>query len=90
MLRKEVDELQLLKKQVKELSEEMNAIKAVIKLDQHRFSDQQFGHNMGKIIGKMMFNNGNKSNYNKQLLNHFYKLFSHCINSPSSFYNSGQ
>ena len=90
MLRKEVDELQLLKSQIKELNEEMNALKALIKSDQHRFLDQQFSHNMGKTIGKMMFNNGNNSNYNKQLLNQFYKLFSHSMNAPHSFYNSGQ
>ena len=89
MLRQENSyELQELKAQVKELSDEVMNLKMSMKTDIYKaFGDQALGRNIGKTMGNALFRNSGNSNYNKQLLGQFYNMFSNSLNVPNSFGN---
>ncbi len=86
--REDYSELQLLKQQVKELSDEVKSLKISLKSEVSKsHSDNIAGRNLGKMLGDVMLKSKNSSDYNQQLLTQFYKLASNSFNVPSSFAN---
>ncbi|MEK6734448.1 MAG: hypothetical protein AABY27_05000 [Pseudomonadota bacterium] len=84
MLRRRDDYLELnaLKLQVQELSEEVNSLKAMIKTDSQKLFDENL---LGKSINRAVFKN-TQNNYNQQLLNQVSKIFKLSLsNIPRSF-----
>lgn len=95
MLRKEVDEMSIIKNQVKELARDVEMLKVQIKLNNGTkiFSKASgavySSNNSANIFGRMVGEGGTKNNvnesiYNKQLFGQIAKVFTTAIATPSS------
>ncbi len=79
-------ELQLLKRQVNELRDEVYNLKNSFKSISYKsYNDQTLGRFIGKTIGNTIFKNNNSAYYNQQLIAQVSKVFTNSINVPSSF-----
>lgn len=86
MLRKKdnIDDLQDLKNQVKELRDEFNSFKKSIRKDSSKLFDDSLIPKQFNIMNasKSMVGSGS---YNNNLIKEFTKIFSQSINIPNSF-----
>lgn len=95
MLRREVDEISIIKNQVKELARDVEMLKVQVKLNNGTkifsktsgagYSSNNFSNIFGKIMGEGgAKNNVNESMHNKQVFGQIAKAFTSAIATPSS------
>jgi len=93
MLRKEIDEFQLLKAQVQELSQEVAQLKEEVKTSKEKYDlvGYDSGKGFGKVMGRAMMKQSSLDETfgNKQVFNQLVKAVSYAMRSqgiiPGSF-----